>query len=141
MDALLEAALALSGGDRADKFVFVSDTAVPVKAFDAVWQRLVMDDDPGESNFCVYPDSEVDSVVMGPTVWPLVKSSDGGVKKAVYHHQWMVLCRAHASDIVARKGYDGWHEDAYFELQPDDNMGCLDEYAYFKRLFGFVNRT
>lgn len=141
MDALLEAALALSGGGPEDKFVFVSDTAVPVKDFDTVWQRLVMDDDPGESNFCVYPDSEVDSVPMGPTVWPLVKISDGSVKKAVYHHQWMVLCRDHAADIVARQGQDGWYQDAYYDLQPQDTKGCLDEFAYFKRLFGFVNRT
>eukprot|EP00929_Paragymnodinium_shiwhaense_P039785 TRINITY_DN20856_c0_g4_i1.p1 TRINITY_DN20856_c0_g4~~TRINITY_DN20856_c0_g4_i1.p1 ORF type:complete len:410 (-),score=86.59 TRINITY_DN20856_c0_g4_i1:95-1324(-) len=151
MDALLTAAVALSSEDDADKFVFVSDSTVPVKSFRHIRQRLIVDEKK-LSNFCIDE----------PQFWALDYESEG-MSYVVKHHQWMTLSRAHAERLVTQRAVDRqllgdlvasqhlglpWVgvalrrlTDAAGPFKSHVN-GCLDEYLYFKLLFGsWPNKT
>lgn len=147
MDALLAAALSSDiGGSSYDKFVFVSDTTVPIKPFRQVQRQLLVDDRSG-SDFCVTP--------IG---WWAFKQDDESL--AIKHYQWTVLNRYHSEQVLRKKGqwrnltqvtspYNLWKSrwfltlwDTYLgeflgRMHP---TGCLDEYYYFHMLFGFKTR-
>jgi len=145
MDALLDAALSSGKGSKGDKFVFVSDSTVPVKPFCAVQESLVGNGDES-SNFCI------------PSQFWWAWHQEDTI--AVKHHQWMVLSRAHATTIVARRKDQ---RDLLDQLTPlhwlgtvhvapkihwtarhvglphvPFAQGCLDEYLYFALLNGFL---
>lgn len=85
MNALLTAALGVGRGNRHDKFVFVSDTTVPVKPFSYVQHKLIVQD-AEQSSFCVQE-------------WP--KWAWFKTKRVLAKHsQWLVLSRAHAEKAV-----------------------------------------
>mmetsp|Transcript_69674 Transcript_69674/g.130006 ORF Transcript_69674/g.130006 Transcript_69674/m.130006 type:complete len:485 (-) Transcript_69674:88-1542(-) len=137
MNALLKAALAMRGtaaSDR-DKFIFLSDSTVPVKRFAVMQHRLVMDE-PHASDFCIFPRNE----------WAEVTSVTGGsgervTQVAVKHHQWIILSRRHAVQAVEHANE---HMDLMQRFQLNvftasnswRNTGCLDEFWHFAALFG-----
>jgi len=87
MNALLASALDNSGGrqvdagHKRDKFIFLSDTTVPLKSFHFVQKKLTVQDED-RSNFCVqeWP------------AWAWFKAQNVLAK----HSQWVVLNRVHA---------------------------------------------
>jgi len=91
MNALLAAALDHSGGQHAgsgnenDKFIFLSDTTVPLKTFGFVKNKLLVRD-AYKSNFCIQPWPK----------WAWYKAETTLAK----HSQWSVLSRAHASKAL-----------------------------------------
>eukprot|EP00927_Polykrikos_kofoidii_P049480 TRINITY_DN43524_c0_g1_i1.p1 TRINITY_DN43524_c0_g1~~TRINITY_DN43524_c0_g1_i1.p1 ORF type:complete len:495 (+),score=62.23 TRINITY_DN43524_c0_g1_i1:140-1624(+) len=157
MDALLATALDLpiaADGGRNDKFVFLSDTTVPVKPFKVVQRRLTLEDGT-DSNFCVAPESD----------WAWHRCNGKPRDVAVKHHQWMVLARAHANQIVRRRADERnimrdltplhWLGTTWIapflqdftsfitlgNLHGPHAKGCLDEFLYFALVYGFLNRS
>jgi hypothetical protein len=151
MDALLAAAIEnATAGDSNDRFVFVSDSTVPIKPFSRVQHQLLVDEGPG-SDFCITP-----------RPWWAFRAKDGSL--AIKHYQWSVLNRHHAEHIVGKRGkgrnliqvttpYRFWNWQWFartwddFAVGPLGKMlgyermhptGCLDEYYYFNELFGFL---
>mmetsp|Transcript_110473 Transcript_110473/g.276570 ORF Transcript_110473/g.276570 Transcript_110473/m.276570 type:complete len:557 (+) Transcript_110473:223-1893(+) len=130
MNALLQAALTLSGvGSSNDKFVFASDSTLPVKPFSYVYQQLTSD---MGSDFCIFPRNE----------WAEAVNYDGGgerhtVRVAPKVHQWLTLNRHHAQLSVKRSSED---MDLMRQLQLNmgqgtRNTGCLDEFWHFATVY------
>jgi hypothetical protein len=128
MNALLHAAVLRAGAveNPRDKFVFVSDSTLPVKPLVPMVQQLTSDEN---SDFCVFPRNE----------WAEVpQNMPGGVAVthlAVKHHQWVVLSRKHAEQAVARSHM---HQDLMTRFQLNmgyHNTGCLDEFWHFATLY------
>lgn len=169
MNALLVHALSLGRhgqgfGEREalsphDKFIFVSDTTVPVKKFESVQQQLG-NADGANSSFCIRP----------WWTWAWHNATDVAVK----HDQWLVLSRAHVGRaLLSKEGprvmhrhltplhwanvewlarglwninrmvlqrimssrFAGWIVTAPFP------SGCIDEYWHFASVFGYLDRT
>lgn len=130
MNALVRAAItkstALGTAHPMDKFVFISDSTLPVKNFHYIQHQLTVDD---STHMCVFPRSE----------WAEVSEhSPTGVVKtttAVKHHQWLVLSRNHAQMVNARTD---WNLDIMSRFKLNNgyhNLGCLDEFWYFATIF------
>jgi len=81
MNALLKVAMKSEGGTPHDKFVFLSESTVPIKSFQHVQHQLLVEDGIG-SSFCIHPWS----------AWAWHEGTDVAVK----HDQWIVLNREHA---------------------------------------------
>mmetsp|Transcript_43344 Transcript_43344/g.102042 ORF Transcript_43344/g.102042 Transcript_43344/m.102042 type:complete len:507 (+) Transcript_43344:63-1583(+) len=140
MNALLKAGLTLrpSGGSASDKFIFVSDSTVPVKPFATVQRRLTMAE-AHSSDFCIFPRNEwaeVTGLAAG--------SGQSMTQVAVKHHQWIILNRKHAQQAVAHASE---HMDLMQRFQLNTmsspntwrNTGCLDEFWHFAALFGSLS--
>mmetsp|Transcript_23344 Transcript_23344/g.66493 ORF Transcript_23344/g.66493 Transcript_23344/m.66493 type:complete len:431 (-) Transcript_23344:78-1370(-) len=164
MNALLQHALSSDGpglskaGHAYDKFIFLSDTTVPVKPFRHVQQMLGYGDG-SNSSFCIRP----------WWTWAWHDATDVAVK----HDQWFILSREHVLKALAAKEgpqlmhrqltplhwasvewlarglynfntrilkrilsarFSGWIVTAPFA------SGCIDEYWHFASVFGFVDR-
>lgn len=136
MNALLQAGVHYTSENaRADdKFVFISDSTLPIKPFSAVQKRLLATGK--DSNLCIFPRNEW-AEIQEPASIGLVPS----VRAAVKHHQWMILSRTHADQVLSRS-----HE--YRDLMAQfsmntfagtyKNSGCLDEFWHFAILFGTI---
>jgi len=140
MNKLLQNALEASPGHRNDKFIFVSDTTLPVKPFHYVQQNLAMDD---TSHFCFFPvhwlpwpeSSSFFSFVLS---W-LPFTHAGKERMALKHHQWMVLSRQHALNAIKK---DGAFPSLLSDLRvnyPGATSGCSDEFWHFNILYHGVN--
>lgn len=150
MASLLRAALATGGteapppGSR-EKFVFLSDSTLPIKPFHEVHHALMGDDD---SDFCVFPKDQWASGTIDSREMLLVK-----------HHQWLVLARQHAELFVQKwvpVTDDGnwrvwmrsgpWPGEAFhvgphdFHHPPSANW-CTDEWAFLATTFGALETT
>jgi hypothetical protein len=132
MNALLQAGLAEDGRKPRpdDKFIFVSDSTIPVKPFPMVQTRLTSTG--VTSDFCVFPRNE----------WAEIQDRTGfvpSVRAAVKHHQWIILSREHAVKVLERSHE---HRDLMTQFQINTgtykNSGCLDEFWYFAILFGTI---
>jgi len=89
MAELLRAALAESTSSY-DKFVFVSESTLPVKPFPKVYEALTQD---AHSDFCIAPQKR----------WLKVDYLNGETTRHGYlvkHSQWVVLSQAHAERMV-----------------------------------------
>lgn len=134
MNALLGAGVHAGHAPRADdKFIFVSDSTVPVKPFSAVQSRLT--DTGTNSNFCIFPRNEW-AEIQEPASTNLVPS----VRAAVKHHQWIILSRDHANIVLQRSHeyrdlMQQFHMNTFGSLK---NTGCLDEFWHFAILFGTI---
>eukprot|EP00927_Polykrikos_kofoidii_P051517 TRINITY_DN45312_c0_g1_i1.p1 TRINITY_DN45312_c0_g1~~TRINITY_DN45312_c0_g1_i1.p1 ORF type:complete len:622 (-),score=71.22 TRINITY_DN45312_c0_g1_i1:51-1916(-) len=124
-----------------DKFVFVSETTLPIKRFPQVYKALTMDTD---SDFCM---NTRDS-------WSeLMSQRTGKSALIVKHSQWVVLSQAHARVMVERwpsvKQHANywnlpvWPKAAAAEYGPSDfalvSRGvslCADEWAIFATIYG-----
>eukprot|EP00929_Paragymnodinium_shiwhaense_P065610 TRINITY_DN32868_c0_g2_i2.p1 TRINITY_DN32868_c0_g2~~TRINITY_DN32868_c0_g2_i2.p1 ORF type:complete len:501 (+),score=135.82 TRINITY_DN32868_c0_g2_i2:82-1503(+) len=158
MDALLEEGLALpsagkasSGGAPNDKFVFLSDTTVPIKSFAEVQRQLTIADGTN-SNFCITPQN----------AWAWHREAGQHRDIALKHHQWLILSREHAAEALHAKGrwqsfmkdltplhwlgttwlapviQDGAKFITRGHFTGPHATGCLDEFLYFARLFGYA---
>mmetsp|Transcript_90389 Transcript_90389/g.252615 ORF Transcript_90389/g.252615 Transcript_90389/m.252615 type:complete len:476 (-) Transcript_90389:206-1633(-) len=135
MNQLLKVALQLSGvGSTNDKFVFLSDTTLPVKPFSFIYDQLTVDRD---SDFCIFPRNE----------WAEVSglASGGGmtVRVAPKHHQWIVLNRKHALESVHRSReqldlMSTLHLNLGIMNKGYSNTGCLDEFWHFQTAYRSV---
>eukprot|EP00929_Paragymnodinium_shiwhaense_P108978 TRINITY_DN75324_c0_g1_i1.p1 TRINITY_DN75324_c0_g1~~TRINITY_DN75324_c0_g1_i1.p1 ORF type:complete len:526 (+),score=110.93 TRINITY_DN75324_c0_g1_i1:182-1759(+) len=130
MNALVRAAIsktaALGTAHAMDKFIFISDSTLPVKNFHYMQRQLTVAD---QSNFCVFPRNE----------WAeITDHSSGGAaqtKTAVKHHQWLILSRKHAQMVNDRTD---WNLDIMQRFQLNQgfrNLGCLDEFWYFATIY------
>jgi hypothetical protein len=137
MNALLQAGSNYAGasGRADDKFIFISDSTLPVKPFSAVQNRL--SGTGTNSNFCVFPRNEW-AEIQEPASIGLVPS----VRAAVKHHQWMIVSRTHAAQVLKRS-----HEyrDLMVQFHMNQgiggtlkNTGCLDEFWHFAIIFGTI---
>lgn len=132
-NALLVAALARAGaGNPHDKYIFVSDSTLPVQPFASMQKHFAANDG---SDFCIFPRNE----------WAEVTEQfhDGTVHMmtGVKHHQWVVLGHEHAAKVVKEIGN---HLDLMERFQLNmgmKNTGCLDEFWYFTVLYGVMNLT
>lgn len=140
MVSLLKGAIA-DGGTKYDKFVFISDSTLPVKPFNEVWQVLGHDDG---SDICIFPRDHWGEAAFNNQRAVLVK-----------HHQWVVLNYDHAKTMVATWGsvdsQGQWsvpiRTETYsepliynaerFTRSPIANW-CADEWAFFAILFGAI---
>lgn len=140
MNALLQAGITYAGqdGHPNDKFIFISDSTLPVKPFHFVQQRLLSQGT--NSNFCIFPRNE----------WAEIQETTPGllpyVRAAVKHHQWMILSRAHAGQVMKRS-HEYRNLMTTFHINsiglPDGkvNTGCLDEFWHFAILFGTISHA
>lgn len=146
MVQLLRAASAESH-HKGDKFVFLSDTTLPVKPFGHVYWALTQ---TRQSDICIEPRSE--------WLWLSNKRSPGRTAALVKHSQWVVLSQEHAWKMVrnwphmaggvgahwsvpvwpAARGKDYTEKD--FGTLPKHSL-CTDEWAVFAGLFGVVMTT
>jgi len=120
MLALLRASVPLGAGHPRDKFVLVSENAIPIKPFGEIRQRLTEDDG---SDFCIAPADQWLYTYRG--------------RRIVKHHQWTVLSRAHASVLMRNHTYgkEVFASRAFNLVNPEP---CLDEYWAFGAIFGSV---
>lgn len=130
MNALLVAALDLrTVGHPNDKFIFISDSTLPVKPFSTIRAQMTAD---AASDFCIFPRNE----------WAEVSENfisditrDPVMLVAVKHHQWIVLSRQHAKLSVQKSNED---RDMMKKFQVNmgfKNTGCLDEFWHFSVLY------
>jgi len=129
MNALLKAGVERLGLPRnvEDKLIFISDSTLPVKPFSIVQSRLLS---AGKrSNFCIFPTNH----------WPSTYTIS-----VVKHHQWMILTRSHAVEVLKKS-----HEEPVFPLEVANGFSfhdgkpaslCRDEFWYFALLFGTITR-
>merc|ERR1719450_1203840 len=86
-----------------DKFVFLSDTTLPVKPFSYIYGALTEYD---TSDVCIEPRDE--------WVWLTHKTQPGASATIVKHSQWVVLNKDHAKKLmwnwphVAGSSYHHW---------------------------------
>lgn len=146
MAELLRSALAIRAEvphpSSREKFVFLSDSTLPIKPFGVVHDALMSDED---SDFCVFPKDQWASATLDDREMLLVK-----------HHQWLVLTRQHAELFVQKwvpvdAGGDWrvwmrsgpWPGEAVhvsphdFHHPPSANW-CTDEWAFIATTFGAV---
>lgn len=145
MAQLLRSALERSDADgRAgpEKFVFISDSTLPVKPFNELHKALIADDD---SDFCLFPERQWGSATV-----------DGHDVRLVKHHQWVVLNKAHAQLFVKKwvpvtdqgvwqvwlksrswTGEERFVSPQHFYHPPSTNW-CTDEWAFVATIFGAV---
>lgn len=146
MVQLLQGAV-LESASPQDKFVFLSETTLPVKPFWDVYNTLTWD---MSSDFCVYPTDHWVELELAQNLRALI----------VKHSQWVVLNQAHAHVMVqswagVRQGLEGhsWSIPVYHQprkgpwgkiTNPAGVLPlpmCIDEWAFFATIYGaFVDR-
>jgi len=141
MNALLVAGLKVRGEHPNDKFVFVSDTTIPVKPFSLIFGRLASTQ---TSDVCIPPRHTWNSYQP-----PMKREVFLNVK----HHQWIVLSRRHAELAVRRFRKVGPHPPGLYlkngqrpptltkwtldKGHPRSRLrGCVDEFWYMQQLYG-----
>jgi hypothetical protein len=144
MVGMLKSALAASPAkvDASEKFVFISDSTLPVKPFKEIHSQLTSN---GDSDFCLFPADQ----------WASAKI-DGHPVSMVKHHQWVTLSRPHAEKIakewvpvdyrgvwqVPLRGGSWTGKERHLSPQhffhPAYSNWCTDEWALFATLFGAV---
>mmetsp|Transcript_34396 Transcript_34396/g.93162 ORF Transcript_34396/g.93162 Transcript_34396/m.93162 type:complete len:496 (-) Transcript_34396:37-1524(-) len=136
MNALLKAALLRSGtGSASDKFVFVSDSTLPVKPFHYMHRQLTADTN---SDFCIFPRNEWAEVSEKYLNAPQHTSV---TSVAVKHHQWVILSRGHAV-MAVKHARENQNMMADFRLNEGfRNTGCLDEFWHFLTIFKSLRLT
>jgi hypothetical protein len=143
MKQLLVGALAYDAtqftGGR-EKFVFVSESTLPIKPFYEIHRTLLVDDD---SDFCVFPSNQ----------WA-TSPVDGQVVRLLKHHQWVVLNREHAELFVKKwvpvdrfgrwriwlksgtwVGHERYVNPRAFAY-PRGSSTCTDEWAFMATIYG-----
>lgn len=142
MVQLLRSALADSQSVR-DKFVFLSDSTLPVKPFHIIYHELTQD---RSSDLCIVP----------RIFWPVLPFQDGEAS-IVKHSQWAVLNKWHAKRMVWRWWSVKRFRARYWSIPvwPDASRSpytikdfgklaqanvplCSDEWAIFATLYGAV---
>jgi len=146
MVQLLAAALA-EANSSGDKFVFLSQSALPVKPFRDVYSTLVASED---SDVCIAPSSAWEQVDLGTS------SKHEQMGSLVKHQQWVVLNRAHAQRLVDRwpqvhsqeRGRAAEWTTWSIPVMPSLGLQhirsphhCADEWAIFATIFGAVPNT
>lgn len=142
MSALTKAALdsnAASLGGR-EKFVFLSDSTLPIKPFNEIHRTLLMDDN---SDMCLFPSDQ----------WASARI-DGSFVKLLKHHQWVVLSSEHARLFVrdwvpvnANSQWNVWLKSGTWQSNqrkvwpqsfyyPASANTCTDEWAFMATIFG-----
>jgi hypothetical protein len=104
-----------------------------VKPFSAVQSRLQAT--ASNSNFCIFPRNEWAEIQEGGFV--------PSVRAAVKHHQWMILSRKHASQVLQR-AHEHMDLMTQFRINAmgyEKNTGCLDEFWHFAILFGTISHA
>lgn len=144
MVQLLKAAMIQSTTPH-DKFVFLSDSTLPIKPFNLVYDELMA---TGSSDFCI----------EGSAHWPKVLFTNLVSARLVKHSQWVVLNRDHARILVRdwplksiHTGVEYWGVPLGPSTSPDGHGGavppflslaqislCTDEWAVFASIFGAV---
>lgn len=142
MTQLLSRALSLkaAGYGEREKFVFLSESTLPIKPFSEVHGTMLLDDN---SDFCLFPSNQWGSA-----------SVDGSFVKLLKHHQWVALSRTHAELIVRDwiavnaqsqwkvwlktgtwKGHNRyvWPQSFYY---PAAANTCTDEWAFMATIYG-----
>jgi len=137
MNKLLSHALSHDQGDwnLADKYVFLSDSTLPAKPFDQIYQTLTTRQG---SDFCVFPSVE----------WADVPGA-GGLEVAAKHHQWITLSRESAQQASSLWSSGHMHgfmsqfhmngntwSSANQSFADQRNWGCLDEFWHMIALYG-----
>jgi len=141
MNALLVAGVKARGGHHNDKFVFVSDTTIPVKPFGDIFGQLTS---TATSDICIPPRHTWNSYQQ-----PMKRKVFLNVK----HHQWIVLSRKHAELAIKRFAKVGPHPPGLHlkhgqrsptlrkwtldKGHPRSRLrGCVDEFWYMQQLYG-----
>jgi len=144
MVQLLRSALPLSGNPN-DKFVFLSESTLPMKPFPFIYQSLTADQN---SDFCVFPSEW----------WVRMYEKSGQRGRLVKHHQWMVLSREHGQILSDRWVGDNQLQTSQYWSVPvcegdcvssigQAQMGlmprsivkeCTDEWAPFAMIYGIL---
>eukprot|EP00403_Amphidinium_massartii_P014302 CAMPEP_0178423756 /NCGR_PEP_ID=MMETSP0689_2-20121128/27851_1 /TAXON_ID=160604 /ORGANISM="Amphidinium massartii, Strain CS-259" /LENGTH=471 /DNA_ID=CAMNT_0020045357 /DNA_START=96 /DNA_END=1511 /DNA_ORIENTATION=+ len=144
MVQLVRNALPLSASPK-DKFVFLSESTLPVKPFWTIYNGLTGDEN---SDFCIFPSR----------MWLSMHEKSGDVGRLVKHHQWMVLNLYHARVLSERwtgenAQLDGQHwslpvcegdcvaaiGEAKMGMLPRSLVAhCADEWAPFAMIYGIV---
>lgn len=145
MAQLLSSALEESKADARpgpEKFVFVSDSTLPVKPFHELHKALVADDD---SDFCLFPEHQWGSATI-----------DGHDVRLVKHHQWVVLNKEHAQyfvkewvPVTERGVWQVWLKTGTWKdkvrfvspqhfYHPPATNWCTDEWAFMATIFGAI---
>jgi hypothetical protein len=143
MVQLLRAATSESRHPR-DKFVFVSETTLPVKPFNFIYASLMK---APTSDICIEPRSE--------WVWLTSRTNSHTSAAVVKHSQWVVLNKVHAYKMIERwphmaHGHGGsWSVPVWpaaakagygskdFGHVPEHKL-CTDEWAIFASLYGII---
>jgi len=142
MVSLASGALGLNAamvGGR-EKFVYLSESALPIKPFAEIHSTLLLDD---SSDLCLFPSDQWGSANV-----------DGSFVKLLKHHQWVVLSRAHAEmlgrdwvPVNAQKEWRIWLKSGTWQgharnvkpqnfFYPAAANTCTDEWAFMATIFG-----
>lgn len=134
----LQANAAMVGGR--EKFVFLSESTLPIKPFGEIHSSLLLDDN---SDICLFPSNQWGSA-----------SIDGSFVKLLKHHQWVVLSRGHAELFVrewvpvnAQSHWQVWLKSGTWQghdrhiapqsfYYPASANTCTDEWAFMATIFG-----
>jgi len=119
-----------------DKFVFLSETTLPVKPFSSVYTTLMNSMD---SDICVAPANE----------WGILTNSRGESVRVVKHSQWIVLNAQHAQKMVdrwpeAQRTSDHWRVPLWPETNgmiariSRDMTICADEWFPMALIYGLI---
>jgi len=160
MSRILSESMSISFSQN-DHFVYISDSTLPVKSFDKIYNDLIL---KKKSNFCIirpnawaksrikksmsYEKAGIKKYVASQNTWLDFEDVDNPSQYvAVKHSQWISITKAHAVRL-----YTGWK--LYRELIESKNNSikdikdrplwhpipklCLDEYWTFMMIFGLV---
>jgi len=123
-----------------EKFVFLSESTLPIKPFSHIHSALLLDDN---SDICLFPSDQ----------WGSARA-DGTLVKLIKHHQWVVLSRVHAEMFVrdwipvnANSEWRIWLKSGAWSAEhrvltphsfyyPPHANTCTDEYAFMATIFG-----
>jgi hypothetical protein len=118
MIQLLDSAIQVSRSDK-DKFIFLSDSHVPVKSFQGTWDLLVQDGQQA-SRFCILPNEFRRGYGL----------QQDASKFTFKTSQWLILSQAHALKVLKNK-------DEPFTLDYQQ-WGCKDEWWFWLNTVGAV---
>mmetsp|Transcript_104722 Transcript_104722/g.182014 ORF Transcript_104722/g.182014 Transcript_104722/m.182014 type:complete len:470 (-) Transcript_104722:34-1443(-) len=146
MVQLMHAALLESKNPR-DKFIFLSETTLPVKPFWDVYNTLTWDQ---SSDFCIYPTDHWVNLDLAQSLRAVI----------VKHSQWVILNQAHANSMVhawtsvkSMLQQTAWSIPVWSDTRrapwgqitnPAGQLPlpmCLDEWAFFATIYGaFIDK-
>jgi len=146
MVELLRSSLKTTTSKRA-KFVFISDSTLPLKPFPEVYSGL---DETDDSDICVLPSHHWGTMDMH-------SSARAQTSYLVKHSQWVVLNKEHATKMVREwKPVDaGGHWEVPIAKREENHLvpsttdvatfvrksyanTCTDEWAFFATIFGAI---
>jgi len=142
-------------GSDQDRFVFISESTLPLKPFNQVRSTLLADHG---SDLCIFPKDHWGTTEISSSGVPEASALRGGGSRKdstaylVKHHQWVILTRKHgekmARDWVPVNSEGHWEVPLSGKMKRMVSVNafartaeanyCTDEWAFFATIFGAI---